>query len=285
MNCKNCQNHLKEDAQFCNNCGAKVIENRMSFKLLLNDLFINILGVDGLYFTTLKKMFTQPHIVLTEYLSGVRKRYVNPFGYLAVGAALSLIIFNFFADDFIAFQSTMNSAQITELKEIAEMDLSTIKDVSAKELQKLKVQQRSAKFQLEFQDKWLRFFLNYLNLFAFIFLPLYALMSKTTYRKPYNFGEHLIINAYLQGSTMYISIIMFFIAMLINPNIYGLSILAIIMYYLYTLSKLHNHTFKKAIVKLLKFFLVLIGILIILGILGIITSIILIKTGVIKVPT
>ena len=38
-------------------------------------------------------MFTQPHIVLTEYLSGVRKRYVNPFGYLAVGAALSLIIF------------------------------------------------------------------------------------------------------------------------------------------------------------------------------------------------
>ena len=257
----------------------------MSFKLLLNDLFINILGVDGLYFTTLKKMFTQPHVVLTEYLSGVRKRYVNPFGYLAVGAALSLIIFNFFADDFIAFQSTMNSAQITELKEIAEMDLSTVKDISNKELQKLKVQQQSAKFQLEFQDKWLRFFLNYLNLFAFIFLPLYALMSRTTYRKPYNFGEHLIINAYLQGSTMYISIIMFFVAMLINPNIYCFSILAVIIYYLYTLSKLHNHTFGKAIVKLLKFFLVLIGALIILGIISIIIVVILVKTGVIKVPT
>ena len=287
MNCKNCHQELEKNAHFCNNCGGKVIENRISFKSLLKDLFTNILGVDGLYFKTLKGMFTKPHLVLNEYTSGVRKRYVNPFGFLAVSAAISLIVFNFFADDFINFQKSFNSAQLTELKETAEMDLSALKNITDKELQKLKIQKQTANLQLEFQDKWLRFFLNYLNLFAFIFLPIYALISKFTFRKPYNFGEHIIMNAYLQGSTMFISIIFFFIAMAINPNIYGYSVLVIMLYYLYVFSKIYNLSIGKSFFKFLRFLIILIIFiilsLIIIGILSFIIGLVLAKLGILKI--
>lgn len=102
MNCKNCKDPLEKDAQFCDNCGAKVITSRITFKFLITDLFINVFGIDSKFFLTLRKMLTHPQNVINEYLKGVRKRYVNPFAFLAVGAALSVIIYNFYADDFIA---------------------------------------------------------------------------------------------------------------------------------------------------------------------------------------
>lgn len=266
MNCKNCQDTLEKDAQFCDKCGAKIITNRITFKFLMTELFAQT-GLDSLYFTTLKKMFVAPQEVLNEYLTGVRKRYVNPFAYLAVGAALSLLVFNYFADDFITIQSSVNKENIIELQKIANRDLSSISGVSDIELQKLKNQQQTAQLQLQFQEQWTKLLLKYLNLITFLFLPVYALISKWTYRKPYNYGEHIVMNAYLQGTTMYISIITFFIAMVSHPLVYTLSMLIYILYYLFAFSKLYNHSFKTSILKLFRFIGVLIIVLTLLLIL------------------
>lgn len=256
MECKNCHNPLKKDAQFCDNCGGKVVENRITLKFLIVQLAIDIFGVDSRFFITLRKMFTKPEEVLGEYLSGVRKRYVNPFAYLAIGAALCLITFNFYADDFIIIQEEATSGQMKEIKETAEMDLSLLKDVSEEELKKLQKQKSAAAMQLKFQEMWLNFFLRYFNLMAFLFLPIYALYSKWTFRKPYNFGEHIVINAYLQGSTMYISLIAFFLAILINPKIYTFSIFVFMLYYLYSFSRLYQYNWKQIILSVLRFILV-----------------------------
>jgi len=266
MNCKNCQDPLENDAQFCDNCGAKVNTNRITFKFLLAELFAQM-GLESLYFSTLKKMFTAPQDVLNEYLTGVRKRYVNPFAYLAVGAALSLLVFNFFAEDYMAIQSSVNKAKLIELQQVANRDLSLVSNVSAVELQQLKNQQQTAKLQLQFQDQWSKLLLKYLNLITFLFLPVFALISKWTYRKPYNYGEHIVMNAYLQGTTMYISIITFFIAMVSHPLVYTLSMLIYILYYLFAFSNLYNHSFKTSILKLFRFIGVLIIVLTLLFIL------------------
>lgn len=272
MNCKNCQDPLEKDAQFCDNCGAKIITNRITFKFLISEIFIAI-GIESLYFNTLKKMFLAPQEVLNEYLTGVRKRYVNPFAYLAVGAALSLLVFNYFADDFIAMQKSVNHENLAELKRISTQDLSLISTDSDVELLKLKQQKQSAKIQLQFQDGLTKLLLKYLNLITFLLLPLYALISKWTYRKPYNYGEHIVMNAYLQGTTMYISIITFFIAMVSHPLVYTLSILIYILYYLFAFSKLYNHSFKTSILKLFRFIGVLIIVSFLLFIIAAILSI------------
>jgi len=263
MNCKNCQDPLEKDAQFCDNCGAKIITNRITFKFLVSEIFFAI-GIESLYFNTLKKMFLAPQEVLNEYINGVRKRYINPFAYLAVGAALSLLVFNYFADDFIEIQSSVNKENITKLQHIANRDLSSISNISDVELQQLKQQQQTAQLQLQFQVQWTKLLLKYLNLITFLFLPVYALISKWTYRKPYNYGEHIVMNAYLQGTTMYISIITFFIAMVSHPLVYTFSMLVYILYYLFAFSKLYKHSFKTTILKLLRFIVVFIIVFILL---------------------
>ncbi|WP_159949135.1 DUF3667 domain-containing protein [Polaribacter septentrionalilitoris] len=283
MNCKNCEDPLEENAQFCDNCGAKVVLNRITFKQLIVDLFINTFGVDSRFFLTLRKMTTHPDDVINEYLTGVRKRYVNPFAFLAIGAGLSLLIFNYYAEDFIRIQTNVNSYQIEELKEKAEKEIITTPETSKKELQKLQLEKKVAQMQLKFMDNMMKFMLKYYNLLTFVFLLFYTLLSKWTYWKPHNFGEHVIINAYISGFSTFVVLIAFFLAILVNPAIYIYSTLFYIAYYLYVFAKFYKHGFWQSILRLLKFLLGLvilfIVIMITVGIIGFILG----KTGVIKV--
>lgn len=282
MICKNCEEKLENNAQFCDNCGAKVIVSRITFKQLVTELVINVFGIDSKFFLTLKKMVTSPDEVLTEYLTGVRKKYVNPFAFLAIGAGLSLIIFNYFADDFINMQSNFRSEDISQLRETANLDVSAFKNVSKEELQKMEKNKKMAQKQLEVSENIMQFMLRYYNLLTFLFLPFYALLSKWTYRKPHNFGEHIVMNSYLYGLTTYFSIIAFFAAMLIHPSIYFYSIIAYILYYLYAFKKLYKLSIGTSV---LKFFRFLIGVLmfgVILSVLIAIIVFILSKFGLIK---
>ncbi|QOD60434.1 DUF3667 domain-containing protein [Polaribacter haliotis] len=270
MNCKNCQDSLEENAQFCDNCGAKVVTYRITFKHLISELVKEVFGVDSKFFLTLRKMVTNPEEVIGEYISGVRKKYVNPFAFLAIAAALSLVIYNYFADDFIAIHGSYNSERMIEVKKAADIDLSSLKGISKEEMATIKIEKQSAQFQIKLLDNMMQFMLRYFNLLTFLFLPLYALLSKWTYRKPHNFGEHIVINAYIYGFATYFTIIAFFAAMLIHPSIYMYSMFAYIAYYLYATSKLYSHSFGKALLKLLRFIIGLVLLTIVFVILSII---------------
>ncbi|MFD0964071.1 DUF3667 domain-containing protein [Pseudofulvibacter geojedonensis] len=274
MNCKNCAATLSTEDLFCNKCGAKVVIEKITLRKLITEVVSNVFGFDSKYFRTLKMMVVSPKIVLSEYLSGVRKKYVNPFAFLAIGTALSLLVFNLFPDSFIEIQSSMGGEQFSELRELAERDLTAIEGISEKELQQLKIQQDSARFQLNFQEKWLKYFLKYFNILTFVFLLFYALLSKWTYRKSYNLGEHMVINAFIQGVTMWFTVIAFFLSMFISPIIYTLSPVLMLLFYWYALSKLHDHSIVKSIIKLLRFIVLTTIMFLLIFIIGTIVGII-----------
>ena len=253
MNCKNCTTELENDAQFCNYCGAKVVKNRITFKELITLFIIDIFGVDSRFFRTIKEMAIHPDRVLNEYITGVRKKYVNPFAFLAVGAALSLLIYNYFADDYIKFQQSINVDQIAEVQRKAEVNLKDFEHLPQKEFQKIKLNKQIATTQLKFMESTTKFTLQYFNLFAFLFLIIYATLSKWTYPKPHNFGEHIVMNAYIYGFATYISIVAFFLALWIHPSIYGYSLFAYFVYYLFCFGKLYKHSFGKSLLKFLRF--------------------------------
>ncbi|MCI2230174.1 DUF3667 domain-containing protein [Polaribacter sp. MSW13] len=282
MKCKNCQKSLLVEANFCNNCGAKVIKERITLKLLLLEFFITIFGIDSKFFLTLRKMITHPQDVIHEYLNGVRKRYINPFAFLAIGAGLSVIVFNYFADDFIAIQNSMNSEQIKNLKETANKDISSLKNLSKDDVKKIEFEQKSAQLQLKLMDGIWDFMLRYYNLLTFVFLFIYALLSKWTFLKPHNFGEHVIMNGYIYGFTTYYTLVAFIFAILIHPSIYVISIVGSIIYYMYAFGKIYKLSIGKNILKLLRFFIGLIFIFILILILGTIVGIIIGSLGLIK---
>ncbi|CAM1343799.1 DUF3667 domain-containing protein [Tenacibaculum amylolyticum] len=265
MNCKNCGNTLENDALFCEHCGAKVIKDRITFKHLLQELFASF-GWDSLYFSTLKKMILKPQEVLNEYLDGTRKKYVNPFAYLAVGSALSLLLFSSFTEDFIDINNSMNKEKSEQLKTLANEDLTKYKEtVTKKEFKKLQNKKKSAQFAVKYQNAFYSFFVNYFNIVSFLIIPLYALMSKFTFRKPHNYGEHIIMNCYLQGTTMYFSMLFFLLALLINPKIYIFSTFTFVAYYLYAYKQLYCLSLKQLFLKLLRFFIVAIIIILIIA--------------------
>ncbi|APZ44944.1 hypothetical protein BW723_00970 [Polaribacter reichenbachii] len=253
MNCKNCQNPLKENAHFCENCGAKVVIDKITFKNLFLDFFINVFGFDSKFFLTIRTIFITPEKILKEYLDGVRKRYMNPFAFLAVSAGISLLVFNYFADDFIAINKSVSVNQFYQLEKDAKIDTSKMIDLSEKQKNKLERRKKTAEMQLKFNSGIMQFMLRYLNLLTFVFLFILAVLSKWTFWKPYNYGEHLVINAYIYGFANYLTLILFFLAIAFHPSIYYYSTLLYIIFYIYAFGRFFKVTIWKNFLRTLKF--------------------------------
>lgn len=223
-------------------------------------MFRNVLGLDNTYFRTLKAMFVSPQLVLTDYMNGVRKKYFPPFGFFTIGAALALFAFQQFTEDYIALSQGINESQFEVIDKAIEPD------------QEMDVD--SIEEQLANAEEIQRTILRYFNFFSFLLLPVYALMGFIVYRKPYNFGEHLVANAYMQGVTFLFTLLFFLLSLLIDPGLYMVSMIFVMGYYTYAYGKWYKLSFGKSLVKLLLFLLVLIGFFIALMLVGVIIGIV-----------
>ena len=237
-NCKNCTLEINDIDSFCKNCGAKIIKERITIKGLCSNLLI-ALGWDSNFFITLRYLLYKPHIVLAEYIDGTRKKFTNPFSFFTIITAISLFTFSQYSDKFIQMSNDL-SLQQTEITESA---LSSNKN------------EHSGFEIFGFSHNEIhKFQLKYYNFFAFFFLPIYTLITFFVFRKPYNFGEHLLINTYLQSITTFLSILLFLFSILFGINMFGIGILIIpFIYYCFTYKKLYKLTLGKLLLKTLNF--------------------------------
>ncbi len=263
MKCKNCFTELKDESEYCPSCGAKIIRTRITFGLLYRDFFSNFMGWDNKFLQTLINLIIKPHVVISEYLDGVRKKYVAPFVFVAFGTALAMILFNIYSEEYIEASSSINDMQLEMMAELYKSNPDLKGDYEAN-LDNLK------KDTIETQTS----FLKYFNIFTFLFLPVYAFVSFLVFGwKKINFGEHLVINCYLQGISFFFTLIFFSLSLLISPKILSFSIFITIFYYLFAYGKLLKLSLFNIILKFFKFILVLLGIGIIMVILGLIFGI------------
>lgn len=249
MNCKNCKVELNPKDSFCTECGAKIVREQITLKNLFSNL-LDTLGWDSNFFVTLRYLFYKPQIVSKEYIDGARKKYTNPFAFFAIGLAISLFVFSQYSEQFIQM-STEASLKLTEMS-------TDINDTKNTEI-------FGYKNQDEFNKSILKFQIKYYNLISFLLLPLITILAFLVFRKPYNFGEHLVINTYLQGIILFLSILLFIFSLLTGINIFGTgTIILPIFYYSYTYKKLNKLTFGQLLLKILKFIGILLGLVIIL---------------------
>jgi hypothetical protein len=264
MNCKNCNSELNQKDNFCGECGAKIVRERITIKSLFSNL-LDSLGWESNFIITLRFLLYKPQIVFKEYINGTRKKYTNPFSFFAISLAISLFVFSQYSEQLIQLSSNP-SLQQTEMIESAESG--DIKDISNKEIFGYKNQDEFTKAIMVFQMK-------YYNLFAFLLLPLYTLIAFLVFRKPYNYGEHLVINTYIQSILLFLSVIFFVFSLLTGINIFGIGpTILMFFYYLYAYRKLNELTFGQLILKILKFIGILLLLAVILLIIGFISAII-----------
>lgn len=175
MVCKNCDTKLSIDSEFCNQCGGKVIRNRLTFKNLFEHITETFFNYDNKLLRTIIDLFKKPEAVIVGYIEGVRRRYVNPISFIALALTLGgiyIIILNKFFPDAM----TGMSGFATEGQE--EM---TLKMVSLME--------------------------EYYTFMMILFIPLYALMSRLVFlnRKEFNFTEHIVMAMYIMAQFSLIS--------------------------------------------------------------------------------
>ncbi len=84
-NCLNCNTPYTKNNFHCSVCGQRTSTHRFSLKSIFAHDFIHaIFHLDKGFFSTLKNLFTQPGVVVKEFLEGKRVKYFNYFTMILV---------------------------------------------------------------------------------------------------------------------------------------------------------------------------------------------------------
>ena len=241
MECKNCHQSLLNSANFCPNCGAKIVTERVSLKTIWQNFAADFFGWDNKFLFTFKSLLLRPHIIIKEYLDGTRKKYLSPFTFLAICTAISLLTMSLFEEQYLELMNTLSDSQ-------AELMDAQIEDV---ENQKIIEQQRQQ--QQKMNEMVNTFMLKHYNLTTFFLIPIYALMAFWVFGKPFNYGEHLVTGCYLQGFLLIIATLFLTASIFVHTVFFNGLFLSSMGYYLFAYGRLYNLSFGKLMLKLLKF--------------------------------
>jgi hypothetical protein len=219
MTCKNCDRPLRTDYSFCSNCGAKIIQNRLTFKNLSYDLTERYFNIDNTFLKTFLHLFTKPEKVIGGYLSGVRKKYLNPISYFAVSVILSGIMF-------FVLRKGYNLNLMPE--NFSGLNLDKIYDYQA--------------------------LITYIAVPAYTLASYILFIDKNKY----NLTEHLVINAYWLAQFTIVQFFVYIIVLgVFNIDFATLSnyfMIPVVLYMLFILKRLHEVSFKGIIVRGLLYF-------------------------------
>lgn len=216
MTCKNCNSHLRLDYRFCPGCGARTQVHRITFRALVTDFIDRLLNLDNSVVRTFKGLFVTPEAVIDGYLTGLRKRYLNPVSYLGIALTLSGVIM------FLIQRFYKENIDFTGGAESPNP---------------------------EFNAKWTDLVFDFNALFFLMFLPMLALPAYLVMNKVrYNLAEYTVAFIYVLAHFSIVSFPVALVTLLIDPNHYlavnqplqGL----LIIYCLFVLWRLNSYTAK-----------------------------------------
>jgi hypothetical protein len=233
MKCKNCNQQLQESDQFCNMCGAKVIEHRLTLKHLAKESGAIFFNIDtNKPIKTFLDLFRKPENVINGFIQGVRKKYINAFGYFTIALTFS----GLFAFIHRKWYPTLFESMVEGLYD--------------------------TQIQTDFFMSFMGSFYEYQSLILLAMVPLLAFMSKLVFlkNKRYNYTEHLVINTYAYSHITILTNILY-ISTIWNETLFTyLSMFSLplqMLYYFYCLKKLYSISIGKMLLKTLLFIVIL----------------------------
>lgn len=229
MECKNCLKTQAADFDFCPECGAKVIRNRLTAKNLSEDVVHRYLDIDNTFLKTFIHLITKPEVVIDGYINGVRKKYVNPISYFALALTIAglqiFLVRKFFPDAY---------------------DISSI----------------TADGQEEFANKLMYSIQEGSSVINMVMIPIYALMARIVFIniKKYNYTELLVVFLYFAAEVSFISFLPFIVALFLGLTYGDISPVAMvfqIIFATYVLKRIYNLSVKSIVLRTLFFLVIL----------------------------
>ncbi|WP_179345569.1 DUF3667 domain-containing protein [Winogradskyella ursingii] len=224
---------MRESQNFCDECGAKVIRNRLTFGNLFEHISETFFNYDNKLLRTFIELFTKPEEVIVGYVEGVRKKYVNVISYFGISLTLAGIQV-FLMSTF--FEDAMN------------IDFGSI----------LEVKESAAQQNNPFKDFDYDFFNSYQSLIYIIGVPISAFATWVTYyicgKRRFNFTEHLVLNLYYSAQIIIITSVFSILFLLFGLNyliVSSIIMIPLFIYLYYILKRVFNESHLETIAKFL----------------------------------
>lgn len=225
MTCKNCGRALRTDFNYCPDCGAKVIRNRLTFKNLWYDVTERYFNLDNTFLKTFIHLFTKPQEVIGSYVSGTRRKYLNPISYLGIALTVSGLLLFLMRKVF--------------WENIFKGDIGFTLDREAAE-------------------KIMTVSLDFSSFVFLLYIPILAVAGWLVFnKKNYNFTEYLITGIYSLAHYSIASFPLSLLVIIFFPPAYLSSsfafILLMALFATYVVNKIHGRSIGRSLVFLLLF--------------------------------
>ncbi|MBF8148353.1 DUF3667 domain-containing protein [Winogradskyella sp. F6397] len=228
MRCKNCDNSLKDTQKFCDECGAKIINNRLQPKIIAQQVNEQFISIDNKFFRTFFDLFKQPESVIIGYINGTRKKYIDVLQYFAISLTLAgiqvFLITTFFKDALDFTPGFINP----------EKDINPLPGFNSD------------------------LFTKYQGLIYILGVPVSALATWLVYLilgdRRFNFTEHLVLNLYYSAQIIIITAVLSILFLVTGMNyliVSSLLGLPTFIYLAYVLKKVFNEDFWSTFAKFL----------------------------------
>jgi hypothetical protein len=250
LNCKNCNKPLKDTQKFCDDCGAKVIQNRLTPAILVTQVNEEFLSIDNKLLLTFIDLFKKPETVIDGYINGTRKKYIDVIQYFALSLTLAGI-------QVFLMQ--------TFFKEALEFSPEIIKAIESSPSQK-----NNPFFNNSFDD-----FSKYQGMIYILTVPFSALATWLGYyflgERTYNFTEHLVLNLYYSAQIIIITAVFSIVFLLFGLNYLIVSTLITVptfIYMFYVLKRVFKDSLREAIAKFLFVMVIYFTIFLVVGLIA-----------------
>ena len=231
MECKSCLKSQPNDFDFCPECGAKVIRNRLTLKNLAQDVFQRFFDIDNTFMRTFRDLSIKPEKVIHSYVQGIRRKYLNPIGYFGIALTLSgLLLFlmrRFFRDsmDYDVMDQGVNPELMTKVMNVL-FDLNT--------------------------------------LLFIIYIPIFAIAARLTFnKKDYNITEYSVFYMYILAHWSIVSFPISVLTLIFSTESYliiGFPMLVVLIAYaVFAMQRLHRFSTTQLIFRAPIFSLLVIG--------------------------
>lgn len=260
MNCKNCDKGLNDTQKFCDECGAKVIQNRLTPKVLAGQVNEQFLSIDNKFLLTFIDLFKKPEAVIDGYIHGTRKKYIDVLQYFAISltlAGIQVFLMETFFKEALGFTPEIMQA-----------------------IESSPSQKENPLFMGNFDDVS-----KYQGLIYILSVPFSAVASWLSYYilgvRSYNFTEHLVLNLYYSAQIIIITAVYSIIFLLFGLNYLIVSAIFIIptfLYLFYVLKRVFKDNFWDAFAKFLFMLVIYVGIFLFLGLIAFLIGVLIVST-------
>jgi hypothetical protein len=105
--------------EYCHACGQHFHDGRLTLRVVWRWFTHDVLDVDGGLLLAIKEMTLRPGEMIRRYVGGQRQRYGNPFTYLFLSVAVSLVVWTLLAGQIEEQMKVMITERANSLSEFS----------------------------------------------------------------------------------------------------------------------------------------------------------------------